>query len=241
MVGSAPALGKGRIRPVAAAVEGSDAVEVRVHQRRLQPRPHRPRAQTPGKRRSARRVDQEPGLDQTVARPDPDRAGLRLIRNGQHLDRGLLAAVHALGPRPLEQEAVHVRAQPLVVGRLVVRRSGHDQAAAAGRVRHEGPARTVGVEAESPLQPTSDFGQPAPPAPVGGQRPQIVEAVAHRQPLQGQVGERRGGLAEREPGVAAALQQQHVAALRVKRPPQHRPRKPTTGNDYLPPLDGFPK
>ena len=240
VVRGAPAFRKGRVRPALGALEGLDAGEVRVDQARPQPRRRLPRAQAGRQRRTARRVDQEAGLDDALARPEPNRTAARVARNRDHLDRRLFPAVHALLPGTLEQEAIDVGAQPLVVRRVVVGRGGDDQPPAARRPGREGLARFVLVEAEAPLESTAHLRQPAAPAAVGGEVPEVVEAVAHRQPLEGEVGERRRRLAERKPRMAAPLQQQHVPAFGMKRPRQDRTGEAPAGNHDLAPLDVIP-
>ena len=96
------------------------------------------------------------------------------------------------------EEPVEVGAIPVGVGNLVVGARRDEELVAPVCVAAKALSALVRVEREAALQATPDFRVAALPRPPRGQGPDARQVVALRELLEQEVGERRGGLSNRE-------------------------------------------
>src|ERR1051325_10664650 len=108
---------------------------------------------------------------------------------------------------------VDVRAQPVRVGDVRIRARGDEQALRAQPVIGKGPAGVMAIKREAALETASQLGEARDPAAVRREVIAVVQAVAPREALEREVGERRARLADREARVRAALEQDDVVPL----------------------------
>ncbi len=128
-------------------------------------------------------------------------------------DVGLLEQLDARRGGGERQVLVDVGAQPMRVRHFVVGARRHQQAALVALAVAKGRARLVRVEREAALEAAPQVGQVAAPATVGRQAVEIVETVALGEALERERRQRRRRFADREAGMAAALEQDHVVTL----------------------------
>ncbi len=114
-----------------------------------------------------------------------------------------------------DEVVVHVGAQPVVVGDVVVWARGDEQPLRPRAVRDEGAPGVVAIECEPALQPAAQLGEASEPAAVCREIVAVIQPppVAPRQALQGEICEWRTRFADREPRVGAPLQQDDVVSL----------------------------
>ena len=127
----------------------------------------RARWRRPRSRRAARDRALALGPQAHAAARDADRGHARAV-----------PVVHAGRHRLAHEVVVHVRAQPVRVGHVVVGAGRDEQARAVGGVVGEGLPGLVAVEREAALQAAAQLRQVLEPAAVGGQVMQVGLAVA---------------------------------------------------------------
>ncbi len=147
---------------------------------------------------------------------------------------GAVAVFHPRRHRGAHEVMVHIGAQPVIVGDVVVWTRGDKQPFGAGPSPgyREGPARVMAIEREPALQPAAQLGKARDPATVCREVVAIVQPVAARQPLQGEVGQRRARFSDGEAGVSAALEQHDVVSLHREHAREQRARKATADDGY---------
>src|SRR5437762_8749116 len=127
---------------------------------------------------------------------------------------------------------VHVGAEPMVVGDLVVGAGGDEEPLGPCTVGVEGTAWMVAVECEAALQPAANLGEARDSAAVCSEIVAVVQPVATGQPLQREIGERRARLTDGKAGVCAALEQHDVVALDLEDAREQRTGEATADDRY---------
>src|SRR3954462_8788843 len=105
---------------------------------------------------------------------------------------------------------IEVGPHPVRVGHMLARAGSDEQAL---RLQSAIGQRFVGVmlvEREAALETAPQPRQVPCPASVGSEVIAVAQAVASRDALERKIGQRRGGLADREARMAAALEEDHL-------------------------------
>src|SRR5216110_3268092 len=101
----------------------------------------------------------------------------------------------------------------MVVGDVVARARGNQQALGARALTTERTAGVVAIECEAALQPAAQLGKAGDPAAVCREVVAISQPITPRQTLQREIGERRARLSDRETRMRAPLEQDDVVPL----------------------------
>ena len=127
---------------------------------------------------------------------------------------------------------VHIGAEPVVVGDVIVGARRHEEALEVRAGLGEWASVVVAIEREATLQPAAELGEARDPAAVRGEVVAVVQTIAARQALEREVRERGARLPDRETRMGAALEQYDVVSLNSEHTREQRSSKAAADDCY---------